>query len=301
MPQDLATFLQQLFNGLSIGSIYVLVALGITLIFGLTRLLNFAHGQFLVLGSFIAFTAVDANIPYWAAVILAALAVGTAGVLLDRLVFRPTLAVPLNGFIVSLGLIIALSAIYVEIWTPDTFQIDSPVTGVWDWGGVRITHGRALLLVVTAALIVALFVILRRTDAGRSMRAVAENPEAAAIVGVNVSRSISTAFFLGSAMAAIGGALLGILFPFTAFSGTGFVIKGVAVALIGGLGSIEGAVVIGLVLGVAETFGVAYGVDIGVYKFGPEWRDGYAFLLMIAVLIWRPHGLFGAAGIRTEA
>lgn len=286
MPEDLTIFLQQLANGLSVGSVYVLVAIGITLIFGLTRLINFAHGQFLILGAFVALAITSAGVSFWIAMPLAVLAVGLVGVLTDLTLLRRTIDQPLNGFIVSLGLVLALEGLMTEIWSTKQQQIASPYPGVIDIASVRLSTGQVVQFAVAAASVVALYLVLRRTDIGRSMRASAENRDAAALVGVNVGASISVAFFLGSALAGVGGVLLGTLFPFDPYSGTQYVIKGLAVALIGGLGSVMGALVVGLTLGVIEALGAAYG-------FGSEWRDAYSYLAMILLLIWRPSGLFG--------
>jgi branched-chain amino acid transport system permease protein len=145
---------------------------------------------------------------------------------------------------------------------------------------------RLLTFGVAALSVLVLYYILRRSDIGRSMRAAAENRDAAALVGVNVGFSISAAFFLGACLAGLAGAFLATLFPFTPFSATTYVIKGFAVAVIAGLGSVEGALVVGLSLGVIEALGAAYGV-------GSEWTNGYAYLAMALLLLWRPAGLFG--------
>jgi branched-chain amino acid transport system permease protein len=279
-------FLQQVVNGLSVGSIYVLVAIGVTLVFGVARLVNFAQGQFLILGSYLAFALVAAGISFWVAVLPVAVAVGLAGVATDRALLRRTIDRPENGFIVSLGLVIALEGLFTEIWSADDRKLSGPVSGVVEVAGTRIPENRLLTFAVAALGVAALYYVMRRTDTGRSMRAAAENRDAAALVGVNVGRTISSAFFVGAFLAGLAGAFLATLFPFTPYSGTPYVVKGLAVALIGGLGSIEGALVVGLALGVAETLGSAYGI-------GSEWRDGYAFIAMAALLVWRPYGLFG--------
>lgn len=296
MTRDLVIFLQQVFNALAISSIYILLAVGITLIFGLTRVVNFAQAQFLVLGSFLGYTLVTAGVSFWLMVPIVALAVGCTGVVAGRLVLRRVIDDPMAGFIATFGLAIALSSIFVKIWSPARYQIPSPVRGFWEIAGVRIGHDRALVIAVTVVAVVSMFVLLGRTQAGREMRAVAESREAAAYVGIPVGLAISQAFFLGSLMAGLAGALLGVVFPFTAFSGGLLLVKGLGVAIIGGLGSIRGAVVAGLLVGVVETFAVGYGVPIGFSTLGPEWRDGYIFLLMIALLAWRPTGLFRGVG-----
>jgi branched-chain amino acid transport system permease protein len=279
-------FIQQVVNGLSIGSVYVLIGLGLTIVFGLTRLVNFAHGQLVVLGSFLTFALVSGGLSFWVALPIASVGVGAVGAVLDAGVLRRTLDYPVNGFIASLGLLLALQAVMVKLWSGDLYEVPSPVAGVVALGDVRVPAMKIVVFAVVAACVLGLFVLLKRTDLGRSMRAVAESHEGAALVGIPVGRMISVAFFLGTALAGLGGALLATLFPFTPFGGLEYVLKGLAVALIGGLGSIEGAVVAGLSLGLIETLGTAYGI-------GPEWGDGYAYLAMVLLLLWRPHGLFG--------
>lgn len=282
----MAEFLQQVVNGLSVGSIYVLVAIGVTLVFGVARLVNFAQGQFLILGSYLAFVLVSAGLSFWLAILPVAVAVGLAGVATDRALLRRTIDRPENGFIVSLGLVIALEGLFTEIWSADDRKLASPLPGVIDVAGTRIPENRVLTFVVAGLGVAALYYVMRRTDTGRCMRAAAENRDAAALVGVNVGRTISSAFFIGAFLAGLAGAFLATLFPFNPYSGTPYIVKGLAVALIGGLGSMEGALLVGLALGVAETLGSAYGI-------GSEWRDGYAFIAMAALLVWRPYGLFG--------
>lgn len=282
----MAEFFQQVVNGLSVGSIYVLVAIGVTLIFGVSKLINFAQGQFLVLGSFLAFSLVSAGVSFWISAALVTIAVGIAGVVTDRVLLRPTLDKPINGFIVSLGLLIALQGLYSEIWSTEPRKLPGPIGGVIDIASVRMPADRVLTFGVAALSVLILYYILRRSDIGRSMRAASENRDAAALVGVNVGFSISAAFFLGACLAGLAGAFMATLFPFTPFSATIYVVKGFAVAVIAGLGSVEGALIIGLSLGVVEALGSAYG-------FGSEWTSGYVYFAMVVLLLWRPSGLFG--------
>ncbi|MEX0729808.1 MAG: branched-chain amino acid ABC transporter permease [Aquisalimonadaceae bacterium] len=298
MSNELVTFLQQIVNGLAISSVYVLVGLGLTLVFGLTRLINFAHGQFVVLGAFVAYSLVRAGLSFWLAIPVASLAVGLLAFVIERVALRRSLDNPLHGFIVSLGLVIMLQTLTVMAWSAESFRVDSPLNAVWNLGGVFISAERLLLLGLTAGMLLALWVLLTRTNLGRSMRAVAENREAALLMGINVSAIISFGFVLSAVLAASGGAVLGAIFPFNAYWGTAFLIKGLAVALVGGLGSITGALVAGLILGMTETLAAAYGIPTPWgYQFGAEWRDGFAFLLMIAILLWRPEGLFSRSRV----
>jgi branched-subunit amino acid ABC-type transport system permease component len=282
----LTEFLQQTFNGLSIGSVYVLVGVGLTLVFGISRIMNYAQGQFLILGTFIGYALVTAGVPWWLALAVSPMAVGALGAVLYLSMFRRLASDFLATFILTVGLGIVIQQLIVEIWGPEQRQIDSAVTtGSVEIGGVVLTDSRLLILGACVPLVAGLFLGLARTDLGRRMRATAENREVASLMGVDATRTTAIAFWIGSALAGLAGVLLGILFPFTAFSGNAFLIKGLAVALAGGIGNVTGAVVIGLTLGLVETYGSAYTI-------GPEWQNGYAFVLLIAILAWRPGGLF---------
>jgi branched-subunit amino acid ABC-type transport system permease component len=279
-------FLQQTFNGLSIGSVYVLVGVGLTLVFGISKVMNYAQGQFLILGTFIGYALVSAGIPWWIALVVSPAAVGLLGAVFYLSMFRRLASDFLATFILTVGLGIVIQQVIVEVWGPEQRQIDSSVaTGSLNVGGVVFTDSRLLIIGLCVPLLVGLFAILGRTGLGRRMRATAENREVASLMGIDATWTTSIAFWIGSALAGLAGVLLGILFPFTAFSGNTFLIKGLAVALAGGVGNVTGAVVVGLTLGLVETYGSAYGV-------GPEWQDGYAFVLLIAILAWRPTGLF---------
>lgn len=279
-------FIQQVTNGLGTGALYVLVAIGVTLIFGVSRLINFAQGMLLLLGSYLAFTLVSLGVSFWIAVIPVTLAVGLFGMVIDRGFLRSTLDKPMNGFIVTLGLTIALEGVYTVIWGTEQRRVPSPVSGSIELLGTRLPAERLLTFGIAAVGVISLYFVLNRTDLGRCMRASAENRDAAALVGVNVGRSISWAFFLGACLAGLAGAFMATLFPFTPFSATSFVIKGLAVAVIAGLGHVWGALLVGLALGLTETLGGAYGI-------GAEWQNGYAYLAMALLLLWRPAGLFG--------
>jgi len=278
-------FLQQTFNGLSIGSVYVLVGVGLTLVFGISKIMNYAQGQFLILGTFVGYAMVQAGAPWWLALVVAPAAVGVLGAAFYLSMFRRIASDYLATFILTVGLGIVIQQAVVEIWGPEQRQIDSPLTGSIEVGGLFLADARLLILGVCVPLVTGLFLLLARTDLGRRMRATAENREVASLMGIDASRTTSIAFWIGSALAGFAGVLLGILFPFTAYSGNAFLIKGLAVALAGGIGNVTGAVVVGLTLGLVETYGSAYAI-------GPEWQDGYAFVLLIAILAWRPTGLF---------
>ena len=289
MPQELTEFLQQLFNAVRISGVYALVALGITVIFGLTGIVKFSIGELLTLGAFLTFSFWDQDrVIFFLAVPLAALAIGALSLLLERVAFRFTLDQPINGFIVSLGLILVLQNFVIEAWGTSPRAIPPVFTRIWDVGGVRMPMHDWFVIWVTVGLIASLFLFLRLTKYGRAIRACAEDREAAALMGIPVGLVIACTFALGGALAATAGGLVGSIQVIHAYIGAQLLLKGFAVALVGGLGNIEGAVVAALLVGMTETFGAGY--------LATEWRDGYTFALMIMVLLLRPSGLFRARG-----
>ncbi len=288
MSQELSVFLQQLFNALTISGVYALVALGITVIFGLTGIVKFSVGELLTLGAFLTFTFWEGGATFFLAVPLAAIAVGGFSLLLERGAFRFTLDQPINGFIVSLGLILVLQNFVIEIWGVGFKAPIRPFTQVWEVGGVNMPVQRWFVIWVAVILIAVLFLVLRYTKYGRAMRACAEDRDAAALMGIPVALVIAGTFALGGALAATAGGLLASLFAIQPFLGSQYLLKGFAVALVGGLGNIEGAVIAAVLVGLTETLGSGY--------LATEWRDAYTFSLLIAILLVRPRGLFPARG-----
>jgi branched-chain amino acid transport system permease protein len=282
-------FLQQLFNAIRISGVYALVALGITVIFGLTGIVKFSIGELLTLGAFLTFSLWDHNrLPFLLAVPCAAVAIGLLTLILERVAFRHTLTTPINGFIVSLGLILVLQNSVLEIWGGTPRAIPPLVTNVWNFHGVRMAVHDWIVIWITVGLIVSLFLALRLTKYGRAVRACAEDREAAALMGIPVDAVIAGTFALGGALAATAGGLIGSENVINAYIGPSYLLKGLAVALVGGLGNIEGAVAAALLVGTTETMAAGY--------LDPQWRDGYTFALMILILLIRPTGLFRARG-----
>ena len=288
MSQELSVFMQQLFNALTISGVYALVALGITVIFGLTGIVKFSIGELLTLGAFLTFAFWEGGTTFFLAVPLAAIAVGGFSLLLERGAFRFTLDQPINGFIVSLGLILVLQNLIIEIWGVGFKAPIRPFTQVWEVGGVNMPVQRWFVVWVAVVIIGLLFMVLRYTKYGRAMRACAEDRDAAALMGIPVALVIAGTFALGGALAATAGGLLASLFAIQPFLGSQYLLKGFAVALVGGLGNVEGAVIAAVLVGLTETMGSGY--------LATEWRDAYTFGLLIAILLVRPRGLFPARG-----
>jgi branched-chain amino acid transport system permease protein len=285
----MSTFAQHLVNGVVVGCVYLLVAIGITMVYGLTRLINFAHGELVTLGALLTYVLVDAGLPYYLALATVALTGAVAGIVLDRCVFRFTRDAPINGFIVSLGLIAVFQAATIKLTDDQPRSIPSPIDGNVALLGVELTRQRLFVLAVVAA-VFALFVwYLKSTPEGRATRAYAENPDAAAMMGVDVAKVVRNTFSLGGAQAALAGGLLIGLYAATPTLGASMTIKAFAVSLIGGLGSVTGALVASLGVGLSESLGAAY--------ISSTWTDAFGYILMIAVLMFRPAGILrGTAG-----
>jgi branched-chain amino acid transport system permease protein len=279
---------QQVANGLVNGTIYVLIALGIAMIFALTGIVNFAHGELLVLAAYVTHALIpQAGPTLWLFALIAigvALAAATVGVVTERALFHSTLDKPIRGFVVSIGLIGILHAVIILGWGYDPKTTPAPLTEVVEMGPVILTEQALLTILVTAVLVGVLFWFLGSTKAGRALHATAENREMAGLVGINTNVIIALGFAIGSLFAGLGGALFATLYPVTPILGGQFVFKATAVAIIGGLGSIPGTVVVGLGLGVAEAFTSTY--------ISSSWSNALIFVLMAIVVLIRPTGLF---------
>ncbi len=280
-------FFSELLDAISLAAIYFLISLGITLVFGLTRIVNFAQGQLVLLGAFVAYACAATGIPIVACVVIAMVAVGIAGEALDLGVFRRTLNVPLNGFVASLGLITALQAVFALIWPGTYYTVPLILNGDQHKGAILLSNERLLFIVISLVCFLGAVVFLGRTHYGRGIRAIAEDRAGAQALGVNVRPLTSVVFIVGSAMAGGAGALLGTVTPFNAVSGSEYLIIGFAVAVVGGFGSVAGTAVASLLLGAAFTFGAAY--------ISTSWSYGILLVAMVVMIVLRPRGLVGAS------
>jgi branched-chain amino acid transport system permease protein len=288
-----AYLLQQLANGLVLGSLYALIAVGFTMIYGIVRLINFAHGDVLMVGAFGAFALLTVlELPLWATLV-AVLALGALlAMVIDLVAFRPQRGAPqVNGFITSLGVSILIQnlAILTLSGQPRPFNLPGWLRGTLGLPGVRVTVLDLAIVATTLAILGALSLFVRRSRLGMAMRATAENPLAASLMGIRINQAIATAFALGGALAGVAGVfwagragqiepLMGVLPGLKAF----------VAAVIGGVGSLPGAVLGGFLLGFAEVLFVgllppAYGA----------YRDAFVFGLLILVLLALPSGLLG--------
>ena len=280
--------IQTILDGLMVGSLYAIIALGITLVFGLVGILNFAQGQLVMLGAFICFSAVSAGLGYWFGLVAAMVVMGLFGVLLERTVFRRTLDNPMGGLTVSLGIIMIVENLTAAAASPDPRFIPTPIEGVLQLGELTLSAQRLFVLVAGIVIIGAFYLFIRRSSLGRAIRAMAQNRQGAALAGIGVTRISASIFAISSALAGGVGALYAGLYSISPYMGSIPLMKGFIVATLGGLGSIPGAIVAGCLLGIAESFGARY--------LSASFRDGYGFIVLIATLLILPNGLFGLRG-----
>lgn len=278
---------QQLFNGLVIGSVYVLIALGLTVIFGILGVAHFAHGSVAMFGGYVTFYFIQRlGLSFFPAMLLAIPVGMLLGVLVERLAYRPVRDDPhINAFIIALGLTLVIEKTNLLLFGADQIVIPTPYRTVHDFAGLAVVELRLYVLLTAVLLVTLMSVLINRTRMGKAVRAVAQNRPAAILMGVDVERVSSVVFAISSALGVAAGALVGALFAVAPGVGEALVIKGFAVLILGGLGSIPGAILGGLVLGVSET--LAAGLISSAYK------DVIAFLVMIFVLLVKPEGLMG--------
>ena len=292
---------QQIVNGLILGSFYTLVALGYSMVYGIIKLLNFAHGDVYMVGAFVGFTILsflsgilgDEWTGILASMVLAMIAVGFLGVLIQRIAYRPMLSAPrLSILIIAVGVSLVLfngvmAATYGEY---TAFHTGLDYEGV-TIGHIHITHTQMVMVAATALLMAILHLFISRTIYGKAMRAISIDMDACRLMGIDVNKIIALTFFVGSALAAAAGVMAGVYYGSIHFF-MGFVIglKAFTAAVIGGIGSIPGAMLGGLVLGLLEAFGTQ------IPWIGSEWKDVFAFGLLILLLVFKPTGILG----RTE-
>ncbi|WJR77435.1 branched-chain amino acid ABC transporter permease [Bradyrhizobium sp. NP1] len=276
-------------NGLSLGAIYILVALGFTLIFGIMRIVNFAHGEFAMLGGFATlFWFTTLGLPFLPALAAGAITVGASGLVLERVVYRHFYQREMPGMIATLGLSVALTSSGVWLWGPYQRSIPSAFTDICSFGSVVISQDRVVVVLVAAVTLCLFWALLQFSRIGLAMRAVAQDIEIAEAQGMDTRLVYRTAFFVATVMAALAGGLLSQLYALSPFIGQMPLTKGFIVVILGGLGSIPGAALGGLLLGMSESIlSTLYGASIAQFA---------SFGGIILLLLWRPNGLLGRFG-----
>ncbi|AOT69348.1 branched-chain amino acid ABC transporter permease [Geosporobacter ferrireducens] len=284
----MAEFLQQLINGISLGSVYALVALGYTMVYGIVRLINFAHGDVYMLGAFAGYFAIRTfKLPFFAALIASMAVCAILGVVMERIAYKPLRNAPRVAALmtaVGLSMFYQNFTIYRIGAQPKAFPKMAQVN--WQVMGVTISNSQVLILGTAVALMIILHFVVQHTKMGKAMRAVSLDRDAAMLMGINVDNTISFTFAIGSALAAAGGVLVGQYYGVVQpLMGALPGLKAFVAAVLGGIGIIPGAMIGGLILGVAEA---------GVSAIGfSTYRDAVAFAILILILIVKPAGILG--------
>ena len=285
------SFLSYIINGISLGSVYAIIALGYTMVYGIAKMLNFAHGDVIMVGGFVAFTAMNsAGLPPLVAVLLSMLVCTVLGVVIERVAYKPLrMASPLAVLITAIGVSYFLQNLALLIFGADTKTFQSVISfeGISLAGGQLKISGVTLVTILACIIIVVgLTLFIRRTKAGQAMLAVSEDRGAAQLMGINVNGTIALTIAIGSALAAVAGVLLCSAYPsLNPYTGAMPGIKAFVAAVFGGIGSIPGAMLGGILLGVIEILAKAY--------ISSQLADAIVFAVLILVLLVKPTGIFG--------
>ncbi|HEU0189607.1 MAG TPA: branched-chain amino acid ABC transporter permease [Gallionella sp.] len=297
-------FLQQIINGLVQGSVYALVALGYTMVYGILGLINFAHGEVVMIGAMLAISALTALLgigvpPLLALPLSAGLAMMgcmTLGYGIERIAYRPLRHAPrLAPLITAIGVSIVLQNLAMMIWGREYHSFPQLIANTpHSIGGAIINDIQIIIFILALAIMAGLMLLVHRTRLGRAMRAVAENQHAAQLMGVDINRVISVTFMLGSALAAVAGMMVSANYGLAHYY-MGFLLglKAFTAAVLGGIGNLRGAMLGGLLLGLIESLGAGYIGELTGGVFGSNYQDVFAFFVLIAVLVFRPSGLLG--------
>ncbi len=300
------TFIQQILNGLVLGSLYSLIALGYTMVYGILNLINFAHGDVLMIGALTAWwviTVLMKMYPEMPGVVLLMIGMGVAipvcivvSLIIERIAYRPLRNAPrLAPLITAIGVSIILQTVAMLIWGRNYLTVpallpNDPIVV----GGATVTVTKVMIIVLSALIMIGLMLLVNRTKLGRAMRATSENPRVAGLMGVNPNSVIAVTFAIGAALAAVAGVMIAAHYSVAHFY-MGFLpgLKAFTAAVLGGIGNIPGAMVGGLLLGLIESLGAGYIGQLTGGVLGSHYQDVFAFIVLCAVLILRPSGLLG--------
>ena len=279
-------FLQQLLNGLSNGSIYSLVALGLTMVFGILHVPNFAHGAFYMIGAYVTLTVMALfGVPYWIAMVISMLVIAFLAIMTERLIFNPLRkAEALHQMIGAIGILLFLTALAQVVWGPSYQQMTSPYGNVVNFFGITFTEQRLIVIFATVIIMLILHFFLTKTMIGAAIIAMAQNREGAYLVGINANTIAMLTFAISGLLAAAAATLaspINLVFP---SMGDLVIMKAFVIIIIGGMGSIPGAIIAGYMLGIVESFGATY--------ISGDYKDIIAFVLLVIILTVKPTGLF---------
>ena len=297
-------FVQQLINGVTLGAVYAVVALGYTMVYGIIQLINFAHGEVVMIGAMVAYSVIGVLGPVGLPpLVLVLVATGCAipacmliGYAMERIAYRPLRGAPrLAPLITAIGISIILQHVAMMIWSrnplafPQVIRVES-----YAIGGATITNVQVAILAISLAMMAGLAALVYRTRLGTAMRATAQNPQIAGLMGIDADRIVALTFVIGAALAAVAGVMVASYYGIAHYTmGSQLGLKAFCAAVLGGIGNVPGAMLGGLVLGVVEALGAGYIGDLTGNVFGSNYQDVFAFIVLIGVLVLRPSGLLG--------
>ena len=297
-------FIQQLINGVTLGAVYAVVALGYTMVYGIIQLINFAHGEVVMVGAMVAYSAIEALSPLGlpplvlllAATFCAIPACMLIGYAMERVAYRPLRGAPrLAPLITAIGVSIILQHLAMMIWSRNPLAFPQVVkVQSYAIGGATITNVQIAIIAISLAMMAGLAGLVYRTRLGTAMRATAQNPQVAALMGIDADRVVAFTFVVGAALAAVAGVMVASYYGIAHYTmGSQLGLKAFCAAVLGGIGNVPGAMLGGLILGVVEALGAGYIGDLTGNMFGSNYQDVFAFIVLIAVLVLRPSGLLG--------
>ena len=297
-------FIQQVINGLVLGCVYAIVAIGYTMVYGILQLINFAHGALVMIGAMVAYTAISllagSGLP---PVVVVLIGTGCSipvcvvlGYLLDRIAYRPLRKAPrLAPLITAIGMNIILQYLALLVWGrnplayPQIIKVEN-----FDIGGATITSVQIAIMLISTLLMAGLALLIYRTRLGTAMRATAQNLQVAGLMGIDANRIIALTFIIGAGLAAVAGVMVGTYYGIAHYTmGGNLGLKAFAAAVLGGIGNVPGAMLGGILLGLVEALGAGYIGDLTNNVFGSNYQDVFAFIVLIAVLVLRPQGILG--------
>jgi len=280
-------FLQQVFNGIMLGSTYAMVALGLTLVFGILHVPNFAHGNLYMLGAYVTFFLITLyGFGFWTALVSSMILLGLVGMLVERFVYRPLNGQPhINMFISAIGLLVLLENSVAVVWGTSAKRISNPYPDSVELLGITTTQQRLIVIIAAIVMIILLQLFIKKTIHGTTIEAVAQDREGAQLVGINVNWVSSMTFAISSAFAAAAASLMAPIFMITPTMGALLVMKAFVIIILGGLGSMQGAIFGGYLLGLVEALGGGY--------ISAAYKDVFAFGALVLILAVKPTGLFG--------
>jgi branched-chain amino acid transport system permease protein len=297
-------FIQQIINGLTLGAVYAVVALGYTMVYGIIQLINFAHGEVVMFGAMVAFSVISAlatsglppGLVVLAATGCAIPACMLIGYAMERLAYRPLRGAPrLAPLITAIGISIILQHVAMMIWSRNPLAFPQIIKAQsYDLAGATITSVQIAILGISVAVMGGLAALVYRTKLGTAMRATAQNPQIAGLMGIDANRVIAFTFVIGAALAAVAGVMVASYYGIAHYTmGSQLGLKAFCAAVLGGIGNIPGAMLGGVLLGLVEALGAGYIGDLTGNVFGSNYQDVFAFIVLIAVLVLRPSGLLG--------